>query len=66
MGIRKYINWIFHIVILSYMYPEITTTYGASTKVLFVVSTGWTIFIALGYYIFVYRLNRIAQKKAMG
>lgn len=62
MGAWKYVNWFFYIVMLVFMYSKIITTYRASTKVVFVVSVGWSIFLLLGYYIFVYRLTKVVSK----
>ncbi|WP_291864799.1 PepSY-associated TM helix domain-containing protein [Maribacter sp.] len=59
MGAWKYANWVFFAIILFFMYAIIITKYRASLKSVFIISIGWSIFIALGYYIFVYRLNKI-------
>jgi uncharacterized iron-regulated membrane protein len=62
MGTWKYVNAVFYIAMLAFMYYKILMTYRASIKVVFVVSVGWSIFILLGYYIFVYRLSKAVNK----
>lgn len=61
LGKWKYVNWVFFSVMLASMYSIILTRYQASTKAVIIISLGWTIFITLAYYIFVYRLNRVAE-----
>lgn len=58
MGVWKYINGLFYLIMLLFMYSIIITRYSASTKVVSIISIGWLVFMAIGYYIFVYRLNK--------
>lgn len=62
MGRWKYVNWIFYLAMLACMYTKIITMYGVSIKVVLIVSLGWSIFMASGYYIFVYRLNMAVNR----
>lgn len=62
MGIWKYINWLTTAAILFFMYANIFVRYRVSYKVVAIVSIGCTLFIALAYYIFVYRLNQVVDK----
>ncbi len=62
MGIWRYINWGVYGVMLFFMYYVIIDRYRVSTFAITIISLGWTVFAALAYYIFVYRLNKVAQK----
>ncbi|MFD1615960.1 PepSY-associated TM helix domain-containing protein [Gelatiniphilus marinus] len=62
MGVWRYVNWGFYLVMLAFMYSIIVSRYNASTKVVFIISLGWLVFMAIGYYIFVYRLNKSVNK----
>lgn len=64
MGAWKYVNWGFYLVMLACMYSVIISRYNASTKVVFIISAGWLVFMAIGYYIFVYRLNKAVNKNS--
>lgn len=59
MGKWKYLNGLFYLTMLIFMYIIIITRYEASIKVIFIISAGWSIFMAIAYYIFVYRLNKV-------
>ncbi|UGU18080.1 PepSY domain-containing protein [Sinomicrobium kalidii] len=61
MGIWRYINWGICAVMLFFMYYFLTERYHISAQSMILISLGWAIFIALGYYIFVYRLNKAVQ-----
>lgn len=63
LGNWKYVNWLFYIAMFVFMYSKIITKYGASIDVVIIVSIGWSIFIGLGYYIFVYRLGKVVNRK---
>lgn len=61
MEVWKYINWVFYAVMLFFMYAIIITRYSVSVKVVVIISIGWSVFVGMGYYMFVYRLNRIVK-----
>lgn len=58
MGKWGYINWSIYAIIIFYMYAMIITRYKVSVFVILIVSLGWTVFLLLTYYIFVYRLKK--------
>ncbi|SRX53876.1 hypothetical protein AEQU1_00938 [Aequorivita sp. CIP111184] len=62
MGKWRYVNWGLCAAITLYMYYIIISGYQASNRAIAVISIGWIIFIALGYYIFVYRLSKVIEK----
>lgn len=65
MGIWRYINWGVYGVMLFFMYYVIMDRYRVSTMAIAIISLGWTVFAALAYYIFVYRLNKVVQKSGV-
>jgi uncharacterized iron-regulated membrane protein len=62
LSVWRYINWSIYGVMLSFMYYKLIITYRASIIAVMIISTGWLIFIGLGYYIFIYRLNKVICK----
>ncbi|WP_209402532.1 PepSY domain-containing protein [Pseudozobellia sp. WGM2] len=62
MGKWRYFNWIISAAILFFMYGNIIKRYAAEAKVVIIISVGCIALVALGYYIFVYRLNRVVNK----
>ncbi|MBC6999349.1 PepSY-associated TM helix domain-containing protein [Cytophaga sp. FL35] len=62
MGKWRYLNWLVSTAIVFFMYANIIKRYAAEAKVVIIVSLGCLAFISLGYYIFVYRLNRAVSK----
>ncbi|MFV0565082.1 MAG: PepSY-associated TM helix domain-containing protein [Flavobacteriaceae bacterium] len=62
MGWWRYINWALSLIVVGFMYSSIVSRYGASLKAIFVISFGVVCFIGLGYYIFVFRINRSVAK----
>lgn len=62
MGVWRGINWGIYALMMFFMYYVIIDRYRASVTALTVISLGWSLFIILAYYIFVYRLNKIVRK----
>lgn len=63
IGVWKYVNGVFYLTMLIFMYIVIITRYEASIKVIFVISAGWSVFMAITYYVFVYRLNKVVKRE---
>ncbi|MDV6168554.1 PepSY-associated TM helix domain-containing protein [Flavobacterium sp. DG1-102-2] len=61
-GPWKYINYGITGVMLFYMYSALVKSMAAASVFIYVTFT-WLLFIALAYYIFVYRLNKSVSKK---
>lgn len=62
MGKWRYVNWGLYAAIMLFMYYSIIDRYQASKMAIVAISIGWTIFIALAYYIFIYRLSKAIEK----
>ncbi|MFV0540660.1 MAG: hypothetical protein ACK5MZ_05400 [Aestuariibaculum sp.] len=62
MGIWRFVNWFISIAIIGFMFGSIIAKYQSSVKVIAIISLGLVFFIVLGYYIFVYRLNKIVTR----
>ncbi len=65
MGIWKYVNWIFNLIIFGFMYFSIIVKYQVSVNIVCIISLTGTFFIVVGYYIFVHRLNKMVEKKVL-
>ncbi len=63
MGIWKYINWAIFIIMLSFMYYFLIVRYSASITALTVITIGWVVFIALGWYIFDYKIKQTVRRE---
>lgn len=57
-----FVSILIGVSILVFMYSTIIARYNASTKVVFIISLGWLVFVLTGYYIFTYRLNKLVKK----
>lgn len=62
MGKWKYINWLIVLIILAQMYYYFSNRYEAHILVYVLATAGWLSIALLGYYIFVYRINRSSQR----
>ncbi|WP_300433736.1 PepSY domain-containing protein [Christiangramia sp.] len=62
MGWWGYLNWGIFLLIMSGMYAMLIEQYKASPNSILIISVGWIIFLALTYYIFVFRMNRAVTK----
>ena len=58
MGKWKYINWLIVLIILAHMYYYFSERYDANLMLYALSTIGWLSTVILGYYIFVYRINR--------
>ncbi|MGB3590013.1 MAG: PepSY-associated TM helix domain-containing protein [Tunicatimonas sp.] len=65
MGPWKYVNWTVYGVMLGFMYTLLVTQYQASFTVLLLITIGWMIFIGTAWYIFEYRLPKVAKKELL-
>lgn len=63
MGFWRYINWAVNLAILFFMYSLMITRYSMSAPIIIAISLGWVLCTLLGYYLFVYRLNRQVAKE---
>lgn len=63
MGIWKFINWGIFLVLAVFMYIILITRYKVSMLSLVSISLGWLILCFLAYYVFEYRLQRIASEE---
>ena len=61
LGAWKYLNFIFFGLIMLSMYYQFIWIYHVSVQNLVGITMGWAVFIGLGYYIFVYRINKLVQ-----
>lgn len=62
MGTWRYINWGVTAIIIFFMYFNMVDRYHITSKTLLIISVGWLAFLFLGYYFFVYRLNKTIKK----
>ena len=58
MGVWKYINLGICLSMTVLMYVKLISRYHASFKVLLIISVVWLLFVAVAYYVFVYRLHK--------
>lgn len=58
MGKWKYVNWLIVLIILAHMYYYFSKRYEAHALVYVLATTAWVVTAILGYYIYVYRINR--------
>jgi len=61
LGAWKYLNFMFFGLMMLSMYYQFIWVYHVSVQNLVGITLGWAVFIALGYYIFVYRINKLLQ-----
>lgn len=61
LGKWKFINWGVYLFMMVGMYVQLVGHYHTSITGIMVISFGWLIFLGLAYYIFVYRLNKLAK-----
>lgn len=62
MGSWWYVNWGIYVVMLFFMYYILVTRYHASITALTLISSGWLVFIALTWYLFVFRLKKVVTQ----
>lgn len=62
MGGWRYVNWGIYMVMLVFMYYRLKDDYRVSGTTIMLITLCWLLFVALVYYIFVYRLNRSIGK----
>jgi uncharacterized iron-regulated membrane protein len=62
MGWWRYLNWVLFLFIMGGMYSMLIKQYNTSVNSILFISVGWIIFLALTYYIFVFKLNRVVTK----
>ncbi|KPM31640.1 PepSY-associated TM helix [Croceitalea dokdonensis DOKDO 023] len=58
MGSWYWMNWLIYSVMILFMYYIIIENYHASHTAIIAVTAGWTSFIAMAYYLFVYKLKK--------
>ncbi len=63
LGYWKYVNWAIYGVMLGFMYTTLVTRYQVSFTALLLITTGWTIFIGVAWYIFEYHLNKVVKRE---
>ena len=61
MGKWKYVNWLIVLIILAHMYYYFSRRYEAHALVYALATAGWLALAILGYYVYVYRINRSGQ-----
>ena len=61
MGRWKYVNWLVVLIILAHMYYYFSKRYEAHLIVYVLATAGWLAVALLGYYIYVYRINRSTE-----
>lgn len=59
MGRWKYVNWLIVAFVLAHMYYYLAKRYEAHAMVYVLATVGWVTTAILGYYIYVYRINRL-------
>ena len=62
MGAWSYVNWGIFLVFIGYMYHRLITGYNLPVSGLVYISLGWIVFLALTYYLFIYRLKKAVFK----
>lgn len=62
MGAWWYVNWAVYAILLSFMYIALVQRYHASVQALLIISLGWAVFMAMTYYIFVFRLGQAVER----
>lgn len=62
MGKWKYINWLIVLIIIAHMYYYFSNRYEANLMVYVLSTAGWLSTAILGYYIFMYRINRSGRR----
>jgi uncharacterized iron-regulated membrane protein len=65
MGAFKYINWGFLLAFLGYMFHTLYVKYEATTIVFYVVAIGVLICIALGWYLFDYKIKQSLRREGL-
>ena len=63
MGKWKYVNWLIVLIILGHMYYFLWSRYEAPTSVYLLATAGWLVTAIIGYYIFVYRIDRPGSRQ---
>lgn len=62
MGAWRFLNWSICMVMVFFMYYIIIDRYKASTIALLTISFGWSLFLFVAYYLFVFRMNKIVER----